>query len=194
MRPRPLPRAALFSLAAAAFLLPACGGVSLHEPTCTGKDQSALILAAQAVPSATLLPCIVGFPAGWSYDGSLIRRGEAQFWLDSDRAGLRAVEVTLTRSCDVSQAVEVTPATFEQGLRAFDQPISLPPRFEANRYSTFPGGCVTYEFRFASGAAVTLALEADQALSFIPRSVLVKRAKDESGFTLCGADAPPCPG
>jgi hypothetical protein len=57
-------------LVAAAAFLPACAGAYLHEPTCRSKDAKALILAAQAVPSATLLPCIAEFPSGWSYDGS----------------------------------------------------------------------------------------------------------------------------
>lgn len=176
------------------LLLPACTGVYLHEPTCTGKDRSALILSAQAVPSATLVPCIAAFPSGWTYAGSRIRTGEVQFWLDSDRAGLRAVEVSLSRSCDLADAVEVTTGTTESGVRAFERPISLPPRYQANRYQVFPGGCVTYEFRFAAGAAATLALEADQALAFLPRSVLVRQVREDSGLTLCGADAPPCPG
>jgi hypothetical protein len=176
------------------LLLPACTGANLHEPTCTGKDRSALILSAQAVPSATLVPCIAAFPSGWTYDGSRIRSGEVQFWLDSDRAGLRAVEVSLTRTCDVADAVEVTAGTTEPGVRTFERPISLPPRYQADRYQVFPGGCVTYQFRFGAGVAATLALEADQALSFLPRSVLVRQVREDSGLTLCGANAPPCPG
>lgn len=176
------------------LVLPACTGTYLHEPTCTGKDRSALILTAQAVPTATLVPCIASFPSGWTYSGSRIRSGEAQFWLDSDRAGLRAVEVSLTRTCDLADAVEVTAAAAEPGVRTFERPISLPPRYQSNRYQVFPGGCVTYQFRFGTGAAATLALEADLALSFLPRSVLVTKVRVDSGLTLCGADAPPCPG
>jgi hypothetical protein len=181
------------SVLSAAFLLPACTGVYLHEPTCTGKDKSALVLAAQAVPSATLIPCILQFPAGWSYDGSRIQRGEAQFWLDSDRAGMRAVEVSLTASCDVSRAVAVT-TTVEPGVRVYEEPISLPPHVQVDRYFRFPGGCVTYRFRFAPGAEATLALEVEAALSFTERSTLVRLVDERQGLTLCGAEAPPCPG
>jgi hypothetical protein len=53
---------------------------------------------------------------------------------------------------------------------------------------------VTNRFRFSSGASATLALEAQQALSFVSRSVLVEQAKEETGLSLCGAEAPPCPG
>jgi hypothetical protein len=181
-------------LVAAAAFLPACAGTYLHEPTGRSKDAKALILAAQAVPSATLVPCIAEFPSGWSYDGSLIGSGSAQFFLDSDRAGIRALEVTLTASCDVSNAIEVTAGINQPGVRVYEEPISLPPTFQVNRYLRFQGGCVTNEFRFAAGASATLALEAQQALSFIARSALVERAMQDTGLVLCGAEAPPCPG
>jgi hypothetical protein len=178
----------------AALLLPACGSAYLHEPTCAGKDDSSLVLAAQAVPSATLVPCIEQFPAGWTYSGSRTRSGAFTFWLDSDRAGPRAAEITLTRTCDVGAAVEVTAGGGLPGVRTFEEPISLPPRFQADRFMTFPGGCVTYEFRFARGAAATLALEAEQSLGFLDRADLDRRVKQDTGLILCGAGSPRCPG
>ena len=186
--------ATIVSLCAAAMLVPACGGMYAPQPACGTENTNALTLMAQAVPSATLVPCIAGFPSGWSYDGARIRSGSAQFWLDSDRAGFRALEVRLTESCDVSNAVEVTAGAGVPGVRVYEEPISLPPTFQANRYLLFPGGCVTNQFRFTTGASATLALEAQQALSFVSRSVLVEQAKEETGLSLCGAEAPPCPG
>jgi len=177
------------------MLVPACGGLYPQEPTCGATNANALILTAQAVPSATLVPCIAEFPSGWSYDGSRIGSGSAQFFLNSDRAGFHALEITLTGSCDVSNAVVVTAgAGAIPGVRVYEEPISLPPTFHANRYLLFPGGCVTNQFRFTTGASATLALEAQQALSFVSRSVLVEQAKEETGLSLCGAEAPPCPG
>jgi hypothetical protein len=187
--------AAIVSLGASALLVPACGGVYPQPLTCGADNTNALILMAQAVPSATLVPCIAEFPAGWSYNGSRIRSSSAQFWLDSDRAGFRALEVGLTKSCDVSNAIEVTTgAGVAAGVRVYEEPISLPPTFQANRYLLFSGGCVTNRFRFTTGASATLALEAQQALSFVSRSVLVEQTKEETGLALCGVEAPPCPG
>lgn len=195
MRRRGRLGAAIVSLGASALLVPACGGVYPQPLTCGADNTNALILMAQAVPSATLVPCIAEFPAGWSYNGSRIRSSSAQFWLDSDRAGFRALEVGLTKSCDVSNAIEVTTgAGVAAGVRVYEEPISLPPTFQANRYLLFSGGCVTNRFRFTTGASATLALEAQQALSFVSRSVLVEQTKEETGLALCGAEAPPCPG
>src|SRR4029453_6741496 len=83
--------AAIVSLGASALLVPACGGVYPQPLTCGADNTNALILMAQAVPSATLVPCIAEFPAGWSYNGSRIRSSSAPFWLDSDRRGFPAL-------------------------------------------------------------------------------------------------------
>ena len=66
-----------------------------------------MILSAQAVPSAALLPCIAALPSGWSIGGADIASGKASLWLDSDRAGPRAVTVTLTATCDTSGAQQI---------------------------------------------------------------------------------------
>jgi hypothetical protein len=143
------------------------------------------------VPSASLLPCIQTFPAGWWYGGSDIRSGTARFWLESDRAGFHAVEVELTRSCRTIGALDVTSSTQELGVQEFVRVYDLHP-FTADRYFRFTGGCVTYRYRFGDDASPTLALEADQAVTFGLRSALVQRVEDEFGLTLCGASAPPC--
>jgi hypothetical protein len=179
----------------AASLLAGCSFASggRSEVDCPVQGSELLLLAAQAVPSATLLPCVLAFPAGWSYGGSDVRSGNARFWLASDRAGYHAVEVSLTRSCRTIGAIDMTASTqeLEFGVRDLVRTYDLDP-FTADRYFLFAGGCVTYRYRFAVGAAATLALEADQAVTFGLRSALVESVEDEFGLTLCGAGAPPC--
>ena len=63
-----------------------------------------MILAAQAVPSAALLPCVAALPSGWQVGGADIASGRSVFWLDSDQAGARAVTVTLSAACDAAGA------------------------------------------------------------------------------------------
>lgn len=184
--------AALAPLLTLVALGPACAGSADVLPGCP-ENPTILVLAAQAVPSATMLPCVEQLPAGWSFAGSETLDGRFRFWLDSDRAGFHAVQVSLVASCDTSRAVEVTPDVDEVGTRRFERPISLPPNFAADRYYTFPGGCVEVAFRFASGADPTLVLQANQALGFRPRQPLVDDLAD-SGLILCGVGAPDCPG
>lgn len=161
------------------------------RPDCR-RDDPVFVLAAQAVPSARLLPCVDILLTGWRFAGSETIKGAFRFWLDSDRAGLRAVQVELVPECDVSNAVEVTPGIDEAGTRRYEEPLSLRPAFSADRFYTFPGGCVRVAYRFGVGES-TLVLEADQAIGFRPRQDVVD-AVAEDGLVLCGAGAPECPG
>lgn len=155
------------------------------------RPSNTLILAAQSVPTTALVPCIATLPSGWTLAGTTIYTGQTQFWLDSDRAGTRAVTVTLTRRCDVTGAEQIP--TDEPGTQRFEKPLALSPALRVIRSYEFDGGCVTYSFAFAPGVSSRFILDADQALSFIPRSVLVEYVEQQVGLTLCGSGVE-CPG
>ena len=191
-------RGRLGRVAAAVVALSALASCSARagdatEANCPIEDGELFVLMAQSVPSATLIPCIESFPAGWSYGGSDVSNTVARFWLNSDRGGLHAVEVSLEGSCRITGSVDVTNSTSEGGVRVYLNEFDLHP-FSANKYFVFPGGCVTYRYRFGPEAEATLALEADEAVTFGLRTVLVAQVQDELGLTLCGAGAPPCVG
>ena len=63
---------------------PTARNLGAYAPAC-GTGHS-MILAAQAVPSAALVPCVAALPPGWRVGGTDIASGHAMFWLDSDRA------------------------------------------------------------------------------------------------------------
>jgi hypothetical protein len=150
-----------------------------------------MILAAQAVPSAAVLPCLAALPSGWQLGGVDIASGKASFWLDSDRAGERSATITLAAACDTAGARQIP--SDQPGTRRFERPLNLVPQFSDLRFYTFPGGCVTYEFRFASGASPVLAGTASSAVDFVPRSRLVSYVRQTEGLALCGRGAA-CPG
>jgi hypothetical protein len=178
--------AAVFETGDAFF--PAARNLGAYAPAC-GTGHS-MILSAQAVPSAALLPCIAALPAGWTIGGADIASGKSSFWLDSDRAGPRAITVTLTAACDTSGAQQIP--SDQPGTRRFERPLSLVPQFSALRFYTFPGGCATYRFNFAHGTSPVLAVTADGAFSFVSRPVLVDWVQRTEGQTLCGRGAA-CP-
>jgi hypothetical protein len=163
--------------------------VGAYVPVC-GTGHS-MILSAQAVPSAAKLPCIAALPSGWTPGVTDIRNGRALFWLDSDRAGHRAVTITLTATCDTSGAQRVP--SDQPGAARFERPLSLQPRFTLVRMYTFTGGCVTYQFSFVAGAAPALAIPIDTAIAFEPRSVLVGHVQRTEDLVVCGRGAR-CPG
>ena len=170
-----------------AFIPAANAGAS--PPHC-GTGHS-MILAAQAVPSASLVPCIAMLPAGWQVSGTDIESGRSRFWLDSDQAGSQAVTVTLSATCDTSGAREI-PSDWP-GARRFMRPLTLRPQFTAVSYYTFPGGCATYSFKFAAGKSSLLAIPVDGAMAFTRRARLVEFVRNTEGLALCGRGAP-CPG
>ena len=165
------------------------GNLGAAAPSCGGTGHS-MILSAQAVPSAAMLPCIAALPSGWSTGRADIASGHTRFWLDSDRAGPQAITVTLTAACDTSGAQQIP--SDQPGTRRFERPLSLTPQFSGLRYYTFPGGCATYDFRFTPGASPVLAVAVDGALSFQPRSALVDFVRRTEGLVLCGHGAA-CP-
>jgi hypothetical protein len=191
-------RVVAVAVAVGMALLPACGssGSSGASDTrlidCRASDND--LVAFQAVPSAIYMPCVTAIPLGWSFAGSQINNGLVRFWLDSDRAGLHAAEVTLTKTCDIRGAVEGSGTAPQPGIVRYEAPLSLSPRFSLLRFDVFTGGCVTYRFAFDEGASSLLVFELDQSLSFLPRSLAVRKVRDLLGLTLCGAGAPPCPG
>ncbi|HYB48609.1 MAG TPA: hypothetical protein VED20_14860 [Streptosporangiaceae bacterium] len=175
-------------VSATAFKPP--GNIGAFAPEC-GTGHS-IILAAQAVPSAALVPCLAALPAGWVVEHSAaIASGQATFWLDSDQAGTRALAVTLSATCDVAGARQVR--SDQPGTRRFDRPLSRPPQFAELRFYTFPGGCVSYRFYFDAAAYPLLAADATRAVGFVPRAALVDHVKNTEGLALCGRGAA-CPG
>ena len=184
---RPVALASVLAL----IVLSACAPSSKTDMLCEGGEDT-LILAAQAVQSATMIPCITALAEGWSVGGFSARTGSVRFWMDSDRAGARAIEVELSESCDTSVATEVAPGSGE--VRRFEQPISTEPKLTGRSYWSFPGGCVTLEYALEEGATADLLTAAEGTITLLPRSALVTVLEERRDLILCGAGAPECPG
>jgi hypothetical protein len=163
------------------------------EPICSRPNEAIMVLEAQSVPSATRLPCLAELPIGWMFGGIVVNDAGTTLWLDHDRAGVHALEVELTRSCDTSSGVEVPPAPDEVGMRVFQEPTSLQP-YAGTRSLTFEGGCIVYRYRFAQETEPALVLEADRAVSSMPRATVVATVQRELDVSVCGAGAQGCPG
>jgi hypothetical protein len=172
------------------LLLGACGSVShsvyqgSRAPVCEYLGRAAsptVVLAAQAVPSATLVPCITRLPAGWGIQDVSIHRGRASFTLDSDRAGVGAVIVTLSRYCSLPRVTR--QPTDEPGTRRFEQVDEFRPgvSLSATRFYLFPGGCVTYRLRFTGSERGEPLGETNLALSFVTRDAVGAGVRAETG-------------
>jgi hypothetical protein len=154
------------------------------RPECGTGDE--MILMAQAVPSASFLPCIAALPAGWSPGLMRAQTGRATFTLRAAR-GRQSVRITLREAdrCSVREAAEVP--SDEAGMHRYERPDQLPPRLRTTRTYQFDGGCVVYDFALNGRDVAPLLFDIDAALAFEPRGALVDKVHRDAGLGLCGA-------
>jgi hypothetical protein len=161
---------------------PVTGGFfTAREPVCRyqGRQGTTLVvLMAQAVPTASQLPCIELLPAGWSVSDIFVRNGRVRFSLDSDRVGTSAVQVVLERFCTLGNVTRVP--SDHPGTRRYQEVISIEPgrRYRGAVYYLFPGGCVTYRLDFRSDEQARPLSEVSLALGFVPRDAVRKTVSD----------------
>lgn len=159
------------ALLAAVLATTGCAGqvASAGVPECEPSGE--LVTIAQAVPSARAIPCIRELPIGWSFSGMDVRDGRARFWLGNDRAGARAVRVTLEETCDTKGATELSDRPPTRRFLRVDQ---LARRNAGAWLHLFGGGCVTYDFAVPKDTYDFDAfnVELDAALDFFPRSAV----------------------
>jgi hypothetical protein len=143
-----------------------------------------LWLEAQAVPTASLVPCLRPLPVGWSVAGAEVRDGGAVITLDHDRAGAHALRLILSRSCGIGTATETSSDL--SGVRRYEERNPTALGYPVRWYHTFPGGCVTVELRSTSDRTDVnngLADDAARVLSFTSRvalqDALVQRSSGE---------------
>jgi len=178
----------------AVALMPACKASSYPQMMCSGEQrQSLLHLIAQAVPTATLFPCIDRLAPGWSYGGLEVRSGYVHFWLDSDRVGTDAVDVTMVATCDVTGDTVTQVPTGDARLLLYQEPDAEHPTITVRHYIA-AGACTTVRYSFTRQTAPTEFVEAQGLLGYQLRSDYVETIRRETGLTLCGAEAPPCSG
>ena len=146
-----------------------------------------LVLSAQSVPSASLVPCLRRLPAGWSVHNFQAQQGHSQISLVLGMPNTNTVTVALAAACDIGDA-RPTP-TDEPGTRRFDKRDADAPGYRGTRIYTFPGGCATYRFDFAAGASQMLATAVDSGVGFMSRAVLVRYVRDHEDQALCGRGA-----
>ena len=165
------------------------------EPTCGTDD--VMILMAQAVPTATAVPCVAALPAGWDVGGVAgAQRRRARSGSTPTSAGDHAVEVTLRPpdECDVDGATEVpSDEVGHAAVRAARAAAARRCERRARTCST--AACVTYRFDFDGDVNASVDGRRSTRRSRSSRaSELVAEVERRSGLALCGAGAPPCAG
>jgi hypothetical protein len=148
-------------LAGVGLFFPTRGTVT---PTNCGTGASMLVMA-QAVPTATQLPCVASLPVGWGVGDAEIVNGKAKFVVGVGDGESSPVTVTLTETC--------------------------PAKVEGTQQIPVDGGCVTYHTAVIDARVPSF--EPGGGLQFTSRVDLVAAVNEQDDQVLCGALAPPCP-
>jgi hypothetical protein len=114
----------------------------LGKPTCPDD----LVLVAQSVPDAALVPCFEGLPGGWTVSSSYIGNKGTTLKLDSDRAGFGAATFSYRDQCDVSGLGRLPSE--QDDVEVYEEIDRLAGGLESTRYFVFDRGCVTARFDF----------------------------------------------
>jgi membrane-associated phospholipid phosphatase/tRNA A-37 threonylcarbamoyl transferase component Bud32 len=150
--------------------------LNIDNLSCT--DLEPLWLQAQAVPSASLVPCVQSLPVGWTVANVAVNDGRSVITLNHDRAGAAALVVRLTAACDPGGAVQGPSPT--EGVRHFQRIESGTGEFTATWYDWFPGGCVTSRLRLETDPNGEFAAQAPQVLGFTSRQALQQALSQRS--------------
>ncbi len=137
---------------------------------------------AQAVETAAWVPCLDTVPLGWHLSDLEIRDGSGRFWLDSDRDGVRAIEVALTPSCDPRQATEI-PSDREE-VRRLEQVTQISPAYVGTRYYVFDGGCLIVYFRLGGDDRAEPLAVATEGIDLVRRTDIEAHVREETGGRL----------
>jgi hypothetical protein len=158
-------------------LLAACGptgaqqgSIKLSCQTSGDTIDKAIVLMAQAVPSAAFVPCVKALPQGWTFGSFEARSGRVDLWFDSDRAGLHALHVSLVPSCAAGGTREPSdepPADLSVRIQKLDTTIT------GTRTYRFPGACMMEAFRFPVSADTVLLGDTTLMIELSPRAALV---------------------
>jgi membrane-associated phospholipid phosphatase/tRNA A-37 threonylcarbamoyl transferase component Bud32 len=173
-------RVGLIALSLLVVVLAASFAVELFFPsrgqvlTPSCDTDRAMILMAQAVPSATELPCIRRLPLGWELSNATIVRGRATITMGV--GGGTGVIVQVGRA-PVEPLVEVT----------LSANCTTPDGAGGTRIIRAEGGCIEYTASIRTNDDVIPSFESGGGLATMPRSTLVSFVANEEELKLCGA-------
>ena len=163
------------------------GGFAVsRQPVCEFRGNvrvPLLVLMAQAVPTASQLPCVDldNLTTEWIVTDVFVRNGRARFALDSIRQlDHHAVEVVLERTCRFGKVTRVP--SDHPGIQRYQEvnEIRGGREFRGAIYYLFRGGCVTYRLDFRGGEQARPLGDVVLALGFVGRDAIAAAVQDES--------------
>ena len=137
-----------------------------------------VVLLAQSVPSASWVPCLEVIPLGWDVSGLEATDDDARFWLDSDRDGVRAVEIRLDEGCDTTGATRIP--SDREGMQRWERVEQVTPQYLGTRYYVFDGGCISLVFRLSGENRAEPLGFATQGIGAVPRDAVRAAVREQT--------------
>ena len=150
------------------WLVAGCAGLREEArvgpyPGCDTTNRGRLLLMAQSVPEASMIPCLGELPPGWEFAGALTHTSKATLVVTTDTFDLD-VEIVLTPACDVSEAGQVPSG--REGVTLYRQGDDRTLSY------LFEGGCVRVLFPTSELAASPHAGALIDEIRFLTREEL----------------------
>lgn len=176
MRRRP---ARLLAALVAGIALTGCSEAELAShrvPACDVTGDPTTFLMAQAVPGATLLPCVERdrLPRSWWFADLEVDDLGAEFAFVGDRLGTSPSQVVVRFGASCGPTDQVVVPSDEAGTERVNRGIGPSGRVYEWGYR-FPGGCVTYAVTAADDVWGRFVADVERALGFVARDEVVER-------------------
>jgi tRNA A-37 threonylcarbamoyl transferase component Bud32 len=151
----------------------------IHSLPCA--DLEPLWLQAQAVPSASLVPCLESLPVGWALGEVAVNNGRSVITLNHDRAG-QAMETRLTAGCEIGGVAEAPSG--QPGVRRYQLDTRQGPVFTTVRFDVFQGGCLITRITAPETHRAEVLDGSAGIIGFVSRDMLGQALADRSGGRL----------
>jgi hypothetical protein len=136
------------------------------------------VLLAQAVPTASSVPCLRSAPGDWTISEFHAEDGRARVEFSYRYGNDDTATIDLAADCDVRAAREVS-SPFD-GMRRYNRPATRQGRYADEIHYVYPGGCASLRFDLSGRGADLRGAEIAGALGFVARERLDRQIRSAS--------------
>jgi hypothetical protein len=147
-----------------------------------GRLSGTQVLMAQAVPSASLIPCVREEVDDWVVTELDVGTGHVRILLEYRPGDAEVATIEVSRQCDMHDAREV--ASQHPGVRRYDRDFGGTDQYAIERYYTYPDACTALRINLTGRYAHLRAGELTSVFGFVSRGNLDERIGDLSDHRL----------
>jgi hypothetical protein len=140
------------------------------------------VLLAQAVRTATSVPCLRSDAGNWSITAFHAENGRARVEFSHRFGDGETATVDLTADCDVRAEQEIS-SQFD-GVRKYHAPATRGGRYADETHYVYPGACASLRFDLSGEGADLRGAEIAGALGFVSRERLDRQVRNASNNRL----------